>query len=136
MGDDLDARWEGALDPRGKLLGIDARLRCDIDVADESLAAVEALELIEILEQRFDRRPDLAVVNQLYPKLPAGFEARDALGRLWKSRRELNDEELARFTESWNGPLGELPLYPLERGPDLVAELADGLSPWLEGVPA
>jgi anion-transporting ArsA/GET3 family ATPase len=102
----------------------------------EEMPVSEALELIEILEQRFDRRPDLAVVNQLYPRLPAGFEARDALGRLWKSRRELNDEELARFTASWNGPLGELPLYPLERGPDLVAELADGLSPWLEGVPA
>jgi anion-transporting ArsA/GET3 family ATPase len=99
----------------------------------EEMPVSEALELIAILEERFDRRPDLAVVNQLYPVLPEAFDPPDALGRLWKSRRNLNDSELTRFTSLWDGPLAELPLHPLERGPELVARMASGLSPWLDG---
>jgi hypothetical protein len=102
----------------------------------EEMPVSEALEMIGALEDRFDRIPDLAVVNQLYPALPAQFEPRDALGRLWMSRRTLNDSELGRFTALWDGPLAELPLLPLERGPDLVVELASRLHTWLVGVPA
>jgi len=106
----------------------------------EEMPVSEALELIEILDRRLDRQPDLAVVNQLYPLLPDGFAASDPLGRLWKSRRDLNDSELMRFIESWPGPLVELPLLPFDRGPELAVELAAALAAdlgsSLAGVPA
>ena len=105
-----------------------------VTVAEE-MPVSEALELIAALDERLSRDPDLVVVNQLYPALPAGFRARDPVGKLWRRRRELNDDELARLGASWSGPMAQLPLLPLDRGPDLVDELARGLGAWLEGVP-
>jgi anion-transporting ArsA/GET3 family ATPase len=102
----------------------------------EEMPVSEALELIEILGRRLDRQPDVAVVNQLYPQLPEAFSASDPLGRLWKSRRDLNDSELKRLVASWRGPLIELPLLPFDRGPELASGLAGELSSALAGVPS
>jgi anion-transporting ArsA/GET3 family ATPase len=90
----------------------------------EEMPVTEALELIETLDRELDREPDVVIVNQLYPPLPPGFAPRDELGKLWRKRRELNDEELSRLRAAWDGPTVELPLLPLARGPELVAALA------------
>ena len=64
------------------------------------------------------------MVNGLYPPAPAPGEARDnELVSLWRKRRLLNDRELARLRESWEGPRLELPQLPLGRGPELIATL-------------
>jgi hypothetical protein len=37
----------------------------------------------------------------------------------------LNEDELARLSGAWNGPLVRLPLLALDRGPALVEALAE-----------
>lgn len=94
----------------------------------EEMPVDEALELVGVLETRLDRSPDLLVVNGLYPPLPAeerdGEDGDDELLELWRKRRRLNEKELARLVEHWQGPRVEIPLFPLDRGPDLVQALA------------
>jgi hypothetical protein len=65
------------------------------------------------------------MVNSLYPESgpDANLAAGDPLLSLWLKRREVNDRELARLERTWKGPRIDLPLLPLDRGPDLVAEL-------------
>jgi hypothetical protein len=111
----------------------------------EEMPVQEALELRRMMAEELDRRPDLLVVNGLYPPLPderrrpgkgadggppgaaAGEPegAPDALVDLWRRRRAVNLRELARLTAEW--PRGtawiELPLLPVTRGPELVAAL-------------
>ncbi|MDX1502357.1 MAG: ArsA-related P-loop ATPase [Thermoanaerobaculia bacterium] len=100
----------------------------------EEMPVTEALELASLLQERLERSPDLLVVNGLYPPLPTrGGEAEDVLGRLWRQRRQLNEAELRRLDRGWAGSRVELPLWPLDRGPRLVAELAAGLAPALTG---
>ena len=35
----------------------------------------------------------------------------------------MNDRELARLRKLWKGPLAEIPLQPLDRGPELLAAI-------------
>ena len=42
---------------------------------------------------------------------------------LWRRRRLLNERELSRLKESWQGPRVELPQLPLDRGPELLGVL-------------
>lgn len=122
--------------PFGKIAGEIARLvtdpgRCAVVVVAqaEEMPVQEALELRRMLAEQLDRRPDLLVVNGLYPDLPAEKELAGApadLVELWRRRRAVNQRELARLAERW--PPEEaghvhLPLLPVERGPELVAEL-------------
>jgi len=86
----------------------------------EEMPVQETLELIERLRAGQDLRPDLVVVNGMYPELCGA----DRGPGLWQARRLLNEAELARLTAAWDGPLAELPLLPLDRGPALVAALA------------
>jgi hypothetical protein len=93
----------------------------------EEMPIQETLELIERLRAGPGIRPDLVVANGLYPAL--GREA--AGGRrsdLWAARRRVNEAELSRLAANWDGPLLELPLLPLEPGPELVAALAAALA--------
>ena len=106
--------------------------RCSIVVVTlaEEMAVQETIELIASLESRLGLRPELVVVNALYPPVPAAApntQAGDAL-RLWTARRRANEQELARLGESWDGPRIDLPLVPLERGPALVATLTELLT--------
>ncbi len=106
--------------------------RCGVVVVTmaEEMPVTEALELRHSLRQRFGRRPDLLVVNGLYPPLTKATRAAgaDAAGALWRERRELNEHELSRLQSEWPEPRLEVPLFPLETGPDLVQALAGSLS--------
>jgi anion-transporting ArsA/GET3 family ATPase len=104
--------------------------RCGIVVATlaEEMPVQEAIELSRALEERLSQRPELIVVNGLYPPLDGDGPGRgdptgDALG-LWRRRRRVNDRELRRLAEAWKGPRIDLPLIALPRGPELVSALA------------
>ena len=102
--------------------------RCAIVVVTqaEEMPAQEALELQETLATRLGRVADLLVVNGLFPPFPASLA--DAVGtpgtNLWRTRRRVNDREIARLRERWRGEVIELPLLPFERGPELVDKLS------------
>lgn len=91
--------------------------RCGVVLATlaEEMPVQETLELIELLGSKLGLRPDLVVANGLYP---TGGPS------LLKARHRLNQEELTRLRAAWDGPLLELPLLPLDRGPALVEALA------------
>lgn len=97
----------------------------------EEMPATEAIELRATLAGRLERRPDLLVVNALYPPA-AGAEGDDPATRLWRQRRELNERELEHLGREWPEPRVELPLLPLDRGEELVAELTAALRQELE----
>ena len=42
---------------------------------------------------------------------------------LWRRRRAVNDRQLERLAAGWPGPRVELPLLPVDRGPELLAAL-------------
>jgi anion-transporting ArsA/GET3 family ATPase len=99
--------------------------RCGVVVVTqaEEMPVEEALELRASLQGRVSRDPELLVVNGLYPPLPPPSDppAKDnELVALWRRRRQLNERELARLKESWQGPRVELPQLPLDRGPALL----------------
>ncbi len=99
----------------------------------EEMPVQEALEMREDLEQKFNRGPDLLVVNSIYPPLPeeasgtpddslTGERAR--LVDLWRQRRAVNERELARIRREWHGPAIQLPLLPVARASVLIEQLA------------
>jgi anion-transporting ArsA/GET3 family ATPase len=100
--------------------------RCGIVVVTqaEEMPVEEALELRAALRDRVRRDPELLVVNGLYPPAPAASSApENELISLWRRRRQLNDRELARLTESWQGQRIELPQLPIDRGLALLGTL-------------
>lgn len=92
--------------------------------AAEEMPVQESLELIELLEGRMERGPDLVAVNALYPPVPADADLEDPATELWARRRALNERELARLRARWDGAIVELPLLPIEPGPPLLGALA------------
>ena len=91
----------------------------------EEMPVTEALELRGELGRRLDRSPELLVVNQLMPPgppSPRGGET--AAAALWRRRRRLQDREMARLAADWSGERWQLPLLPIERGPELIEALA------------
>ena len=102
--------------------------RCGVVVVTlaEEMPVEEALELRTALKEKVQREPELLVVNGLYPTdlPPEDPQAREnELVSLWRKRRRLNDRELARLRQSWQGPRIELPQLPLDRGPALLGTL-------------
>ena len=99
--------------------------RCGVVLATlaEEMPIQETLELITLLQAKLGIRPELIVANGLYPALPHGAVP-DLCRSLLRARRRLNEAELARLSDAWDGPLLELPLLPLDRGPSLVKALA------------
>jgi len=99
--------------------------RCGVVLATlaEEMPIQETLELIELLRTQQGRPPSLVVANGMYPAPPPGA-AQTGATSLWRARRQLNEAELARLAAAWDGPLLELPLLPLDRGPALVEALA------------
>jgi anion-transporting ArsA/GET3 family ATPase len=94
----------------------------------EEMPAQEALELQQTLFERVGRPADLLLVNGLYPPLPAGAESNGAAWvDLWRTRRSVNERELARLRAAWRGPVVELPLLPFDRGSALIAALREHL---------
>lgn len=93
----------------------------------EEMPVQESLELIGAMGERLDRQPELVVVNAVYPPLPARA-GRDASTRLWARRRAVNEHELARLAERWDGTLVEIPLEPMDAGPALVGVVGERLA--------
>ena len=108
--------------------------RCAVVVVTlaEEMPVEEALELVAGLEERAGRRPELLVVNAMYPRWPASGTMPADLGEpavLWRKRRRINEAERKRLGRSWNGPIAELPLLALPRGPKLLEAIARALEP-------
>jgi len=103
--------------------------RCGVVLATlaEEMPVQETLELIDLLQAKLGIRPALIVANGLYPSVDEAAAPGRSTDFL-RARQQLNESELARLVEAWDGPLCHLPLLPLERGPTLVAELAQLLS--------
>lgn len=109
--------------------------RCGIAVVTlaEEMPVQEALELSDMLRQRVGRGPELLVVNGLYPPVAgksSGVGEEDEVDtiRFWRQRRRVNEGELERLERRWRAPRVELPLMPIDRGPELVAALAARLA--------
>lgn len=105
--------------------------RCGVVVVTlgEEMPVQEAIELTGLLDQRMGRPPELIIANALYPEPPGSGRGLDpALLGLWRERHAVNRRELERLSQSWSGPLVELPLLPLDRGPRLVESLAEQLA--------
>jgi hypothetical protein len=152
----------------GELAGfVDDPERCGVVVVTqaEEMPVEEALELREALASQLGRRPELLVVNGLFPPLPPDLSrpeffdplldeetlesARAArlalipetpqeaeLLTFWRHRRFLNERELERLGRWWEGPRVELPQLALERGPELTAALQERLAAGLAAVSA
>ncbi len=106
----------------------------------EELPVQEAIELLAAARERLGRRPEMIVLNRMYPAVPAGLPplgaaAQSAL-QLWTARWKLNRSERARLARAWPGALPALPLLPLPPGRDLVDALAERLGTQLAGVDA
>ncbi len=102
--------------------------RCGIVLATlaEELPVQETIELLGLLHTKLGLRPDWLLANGLYPPLPVRPEAGPGMD-LWRARRRLNEAELIRLAQSWDGPLAELPLLALAQGPALVTALGEAL---------
>lgn len=98
--------------------------RCGIVVVTqaEEMPVQEALELRTALRERIGRDAEALIVNGLYPAITA-TDRDNPLVSLWRHRRSLNERELKRLMEGWEGPRIELPLLPIDRGPSLIAAL-------------
>jgi anion-transporting ArsA/GET3 family ATPase len=104
--------------------------RCGVVVVTsaEEMPVQEALELIASAGEKLGRPPEAVVVNGLYPAVPTALaRGGDGALALWRERRATNDRELARLAAAWSGARIELPLLPLERGPEIVAALVERL---------
>jgi anion-transporting ArsA/GET3 family ATPase len=99
----------------------------------EEMPVQEALELRSEFRQRLDREPELLIINGLYPPLSenAAKEAQAADPEpalaAWYRRRRINDRELERLAERWEGRRVRLPLLAVDRGPELVGTLRQRL---------
>ena len=98
----------------------------------EEMPVLESVELIEAMDARLGRQPELVVVNAVYPPLPARA-GHDAATRLWARRRAVNEHELARLEERWRGPMVEIPMQSVDAGPLLVGVVGEHLARALEG---
>ncbi len=107
-------------------LGDRSRFGSVVVTTAEEMPVQEALELVEAMDERLDRRPELVVANAIYPPLPARA-GRDASTRLWARRRAVNEHELERLAERWNGPLAEIPMEPIDAGPTLIGIVGEHL---------
>jgi hypothetical protein len=97
----------------------------------EEMPVQESLELLTGLERRFDRRPEVVILNAMYPRPPA--RGRDEVTRLWRHRRAVNESQAARLRDHWHGAVVELPLLPIDPGPVLVGAIAARLEEALGG---
>jgi anion-transporting ArsA/GET3 family ATPase len=128
--------------PLGRLAGEIARFVGDPEAcavvalgSAEEMPVQELLELTAHMQERLGRRPAFAVVNGLYPPCPPKLQ-RHPRAELWRRRRAVNEEQLARLAELLPGPRVELPLLPSEAPPALVHALQDLMlspEPWKEG---
>jgi anion-transporting ArsA/GET3 family ATPase len=107
-----------------ELVGDPARSAIVAVTTAEEMPVQETVELLAMLRERLGRVPEAVIVNALLPAFPTDVsEGRDEAVELWRRRRGINQHELVRLGSKWEGTLVELPLLPLEPGPELVAAL-------------
>jgi anion-transporting ArsA/GET3 family ATPase len=94
----------------------------------EEMPVQESLELIDAMQTRLQNRPELVVANSLYPPCPRRKARDDLATRLWAHRRAVNEKELGRLRESWDGPIVEVPFEPVDAGPVLVGLVGSHLA--------
>jgi hypothetical protein len=99
----------------------------------EEMPVQEVLELLDAMSTRLDRRPELVVVNSIYPEAPEARATDDDATRLWIRRRQVNEAELARLAAGFDGPVAEIPLEPIDAGPVLVGVVGEHLTDAFEG---
>jgi anion-transporting ArsA/GET3 family ATPase len=97
----------------------------------EELPVLETLELREALDRLVGRTPELLVINALYPPFPATpievLPNDEFLIDLWRTRRQVNEREVAHLAEAWPGSRLLLRMLPADRGPRLLAGLRQQL---------
>ncbi len=104
----------------------------------EEMPVQETLELIESMDAHLGRRPELVVVNGLYPPAPDGAAIageHPALG-LWRDRRAVQERDLGRLGRSWHGPRLDLPLVPAHAAADRIAQLGSRIATDLGAIEA
>lgn len=104
-------------------LGDRSRFGVVVVTTAEEMPVEESLELMEALDQRFDREPEAVIANALYP-VTDDDESDDPATALWRDRRAINVTQLERIDGAWAGPLAEIPLFPMDPGPALVGAIA------------
>ena len=97
----------------------------------EEMPVQEASELLDTLRDRLSRRPEMVIVNGLYPPFDDETDSDDPATQLWRRRRQINETELERLEEIWDGAIVELPLLPVDPGPALIGSLSRRLEPQL-----
>jgi anion-transporting ArsA/GET3 family ATPase len=90
----------------------------------EEMPVEESLELLTALDERLDRKPEVVIVNALYPPVDEDDDSDDPAVRLWRDRRAINVSQLERLGASWAGPIAEIPLMAMDPGPALVGAIA------------
>jgi len=99
----------------------------------EEMPVSETLELITAFDTTMGRRPELVVVNGIYPPPGPDAESADTTAlELLRRRHAINEAQLERLLRTWDGPAVRLPLLPVDRGPALASSLARRLRPALE----
>jgi anion-transporting ArsA/GET3 family ATPase len=104
----------------------------------EEMPVQETVELIESMHAHLGRRPELVVVNGLYPTAPEGahaVEPHPALG-LWRDRRAAQERDLGRLGVSWSGPRVDLPLVPAHAPADRIERLGTRIASGLGAIEA
>ncbi|MCG6964433.1 MAG: ArsA family ATPase [Acidobacteria bacterium] len=88
----------------------------------EEMPIQETVELVQDLDSTLGRRPELVIANALYPPYSdARKPTRQSPAlELWKHRRRINENQLARLGREWGGPLARVPLLPIDGGPQLL----------------
>jgi anion-transporting ArsA/GET3 family ATPase len=98
----------------------------------EEMPVHEALELLQAMQDRLQREPELVVVNSLYPEVERTSRKRDPATTVWRRRRQVNEVQLARLRERWAGPTAEVPLVAIDAGPALVGVVGERLAAEIE----
>lgn len=92
----------------------------------EEMPVQETVELIDTMSTTLERSPSMVIVNGIYPlgtsdELPTEVDpAAAAADALWRARAEINSEQLERLRHTWLGPLFQVPLFAVDRGPVLI----------------
>ena len=133
-----DVVRSGPIGPMAELiaafLGDRSKFGLVVVTTAEEMPVEESLELIDALEERFDREPEAVIANALYPATDDDAESDDSATALWLDRRAINVTQLERLDAAWAGPLAEIPLMPMDPGPALVGAIARQIEAQLRSV--
>jgi hypothetical protein len=104
----------------------------------EEMPVQETIELIASMDDRLCRRPELVVVNGLYPAVPDGevTAGEDPALSLWRDRRRVQERDLDRLGRWWTGPRVDLPLVPAHDAGERIERLGSLIVAALDAIEA